>query len=303
LYDQRERWAEQKRGATVYFGMVVLLALSLASAAPSDAEGAIADAFGDTSTYLPKDYNRVMKVAESLGESAVKPLARRIAAAEDSNQLFYLCHAAERIPHPGFFASLQIHLDHPAWLARSSCGSAFAATVAAFPEPDALDAVWKVMEKEENCTVKTAIATQLGRLPDRAIWTAFEQDLFHGSACERQAAMSALANYPESDPHVASAFVEILTDPTSSLLLKESAAHALIAAKWPGSREVLLSVIANDPGGNVRYFAIHALVHIGLPEDIEMLREVIRNDPYDGQGVWAVYARKAIKAIQARSDP
>ncbi len=281
--------------------MLILLAITLASASTDDAEATIAAAFGDTEDYLPADYNRVMKIAESLGDRAVRPLAARIVRAKDANQLFYLCQAATRIPHRDFLEPLQLHFDHPEWLARSSCGAAFAASAVALGDGDALAAVWTLVEEDDNCTVTRNVSSVMGGFPDRGTWTTFEQQLFSGTSCERQAALGALANYPECDDHIPSAFVEILTDPRSSLSLKESAAHALVGAEWPGARLPLLALLAGeDPGGNVRAFAVQALIGIGRSEDIPMLKKIIADDPYDGEGVWAVHAREAIKAIRAR---
>ena len=101
--------------------------------------------------------------------------------------------------------------------------------VVAYPEPEALPAVMKLVESDENCTVKRNVSAVLGGLADRGtVWTHFHQHLFTGTPCERLAAMSALAHCPECDEQVASSLVQILTDPSSSLELKEGAAGAFV---------------------------------------------------------------------------
>jgi HEAT repeat protein len=281
----------------------LILATTIAGSACAGETSQVERIFADCAGWMPEQYSAGMEQVEAIGSAAVPALIGLVDGENDPDRLWPLCEALARVPDARALPALGGHLDHPALLVRSACGSAYARSFAVGERSDdELRPLIVLVTADRDCTVRTNVASELGSLADPRLREYFQPRLFSADGCTRQVAIHGVAGTPEPDEEIGAALVRLFTDPAATDDSRETAAWALTEFHHPPARGSLLQYLkTGETGGNARAFAVEALGHIGLPADIALLRGVIADDPYDGAGVWAVRAREAITRIERRA--
>ncbi len=267
-----------------------------------DVEEEVARIMRGSRSWTPADYAEAMERLEALGPAAGPALAAIADGQEGVQQLFHVCHAIERVPSAEAIEALEDKLGHVDWLVRSSCGAAYAASLAHVEAPEEqLDVVMQMMQQDRDCSVRKAVASGIAAHPSERVHAYFEARLFAGDPCERAVAIHGLASDPGADEAVGDAFLQIVLDRRTADELREVAVWGLTRVPFAPARPTLVEIAGAEAApGNLRSLAIEALGAVGTAEDLPLLHAIVDGDEYGGESIWAVKAKGAIAAIEAR---
>ncbi len=273
--------------------------------------------------FTPKDFTQALKRLQRRGDASGVALASFLKAERDDKpwmkhrtvnerryRLHFACNALSRLKTKVALSALEHWLGDREWIVRQSCTEAYALIAAAPPaDLEAIKPLRRALHDPSHrgnfCGVRMAAARGLGKMNDAPSVKVMAKWLDSQDRCERRAAAHGLPYTRIDRRSHGLRFIERL-EHASNKRDREAAAWALSEMGIEESRPVLLKIVAlkKDPGGNIRAFCLRGLAKVGRSEDIPLLEAVIRTDPYDGVGVWAVEAKRAIEQIRAnpRSD-
>lgn len=253
--------------------------------------------FTGAETMMPGPAYDTLQKAVAMGEPALPSILALAVETDHPNRLFLLCEAIERMDvrddRVALYLEPKLRSDSP--FVVSVCGQAVAHSLPVGSED--LPLVWRlVTDPSIDCNTRRNIAAAL-REP-AACETMAAMSLRPG--CDQMTGVYGLGSCPGSQDRL----LAIAGDAGAGLDVREGALAMLRRLEpAPQGRDLYLWWIraGDEPGpSNCRAFALELLADVGTRDDLPLLRQIIRDDPYDGEGIDAVNARKAIRAIERR---
>ena len=283
--------------------LVLLIAFTSSSAlakSGQDVEKWLINSF----KHKPKDHSRVLKTIVDLGEDALPSLVKALQYKKlHHNSLYFICTVANKLHNEKVKDLIQPHLLHQKWIVVSSCSRTYGFLLAkysyTFQEIEYLENIMLASALNGQCHVAISAAEGIGFTNDPSALKIFSTWLMQGNKCQKEAALRGYMTSDEQD------FAgEMALRIVSSINESDFHSTAWVVLRDIGYEPALdiarSTLNGRDPGNNIYQFCLQLMKKIGDKSDIPLLRKVIKSDPYDGAGVQAVYARKAIRSIKKR---